>query len=236
MIKKVLIYCDESHPMQNDGEDFMVLGALICKESDYQAIFQKISEIKKNNNIDDKFEFKWQKINKKQYKAYSELISYLAEVKNLYVKINVALGKRILSFNGEEHSYNTWYHRMYYLMLKNYIRYHIQKGENNKYYLYIDKKDTHSSYNYQRIASSLCKCFRSKDSFLAHDCNSKEHILIQCTDVIIGAVSYFHKKKYVSKYKTSLMKHIMSSFGVSFDKNTDINNNKISYYIWTPRV
>ena len=92
------IYCDESHPNQMDGQDFMVLGALICKKSSYKRIKKYIQTIRFKYGLDLNYEFKWQKVNKKRLDAYKEIINYISKNDELRLKINLALGKRFLSF------------------------------------------------------------------------------------------------------------------------------------------
>ena len=231
------IYCDESHPMQNDGQDFMILGALICDKSKYRNIKKSIQQLRKKYGLDFNYEFKWQKVNKMRYPFYEELISYIANCSDIRLKINVALGKRLLVFD-DKYTYEKWYHLMYYYMLKNFIDYHKDVCDDKSFNLLIDRKDTNSSTNYTNIAKALNRRFykaKCRHSFTAYACNSNEFLLIQCIDVIIGAVSYHYKRNYANKYKTALMKHIASSFNIDFDNNTPINSDKVSLYIWKPK-
>lgn len=230
------IYCDESHPMQNDGQDFMVIGCLICHKNKYRNIKKNIQKIKRTNGLDLGYEFKWQKINKKRLSTYIELIDYISKCEDIKIKINIALGKRLLKFYGKKHNYELWYNKMYYYMLKNYIRWHKEDGSPHSYRLFIDRKDTHSSDNYSKIASNLNKFFRIKNGFVSKACDSAEFLLIQCIDVIIGAVSYYYRKNYVNKNKTFLMRHIMNTFNVSFDETTKKNEDKMSIFVWKPEI
>lgn len=230
------IYCDESHPMQNDGQDFMVIGSLICHKSKYRKIRKNIQSIKRNNGLDMDYEFKWQKVNKKRINAYIDLMNFVANCDDIKIKINLALGKRLLIFSDKKFSYDMWYHRMYYYMLKNYLKWHKEYTTDCTYNLFIDKKDTHSKDNYGKIASHLHRYFKPSGGFAAKACDSKEHLLIQAIDIIIGAVSYYQRRMYANKYKTQLMKHIINLYGVSFDKSTGKKEDKFSLYVWKPEI
>ena len=232
----ISIYCDESHPMQNDGQDFMIIGSLVCHKSKYRNIKKQIQSIKKENGLDGDYEFKWQKVNKKRLNAYLDLMDFVANCADIKIKINLALGKRLLKFSDKNHNYDKWYHRMYYHMLKNYLKWHKEYSSDYAYNLYIDKKDTNSENNYEKIASYLSRYFKPSGGFAAKACNSKEFILIQTIDIIIGAVSYYQRKAFANKYKTILMKHIINVFNVSFDHNTGKSEDKFSFYIWTPEI
>jgi NADPH-dependent 7-cyano-7-deazaguanine reductase QueF-like protein len=234
------IYCDESHPMQNDGQDFMVLGALICEKNKYRNIKKGIQVLKRKHGVTLDYEFKWQKVCKKRLQLYLDLIDYIISTDEIRIKINFSLGKRELVFEKYEgYNYETWYHKNYLNMLKNYIETHKDICDGKTFKLYIDKKDTHSQSNYENIAKKLKQKFRktnSKHMFTAQACDSREFLLIQCIDVIIGSVSYFHKKMYANKYKTTLMKHIMQQLNIDFMHNTPKNNEKVSFYVWIPKV
>ena len=232
----ISIYCDESHPMQNDGQDFMVIGSLICHKSKYRKIKKQIQDIKRANGLDIDYEFKWQKVNKKRLDAYVDLINFIANCDDIKIKINLALGKRLLKFSDKNHNYDKWYHKMYYYMLKNYLKWHKEYSSDCTYNLYIDKKDTHSNDNYGKIASYLHRYFKPTGGFAAKACDSREFLLIQAIDIIIGAVSYYQRRVYTNKYKTSLMRHIINAFGVSFDKSTGKSEDKFSLYVWKPEI
>ncbi len=233
------IYCDESHPNQFDGQDFMVLGALICDKRKYNDIKVNIQKIRLKHQLGFDYEFKWQKVNRKRLAFYIELIDFIADCDDLRLKINFAMGKRILDFNYDGYNYDKWYHLMYYYMLKNFIDYHKEVCENKNFVLLIDKRDTHSQKNYEKIATQLNRRFfrsKNKHSFKAVACESREFLLIQCVDIIIGAISYYHKRNYVNKPKTDLMRYIMNKFGIDFEKTTPIEkSDKVSFFIWKPR-
>lgn len=232
----ISIYCDESHPMQNDGQDFMAIGSLICHKSKYRKIKKQIQDIKRANGLDLDYEFKWQKVNKKRLDVYIDLINFIANCDDIKIKINLALGKRLLKFSDKNHNYDKWYHKMYYYMLKNYLKWHKEYSSDCTYNLYIDKKDTHSNDNYGKIASYLHHYFKTTGGFTAKACDSREFLLIQAIDIIIGAVSYYQRRVYTNKYKTSLMRHIINVFGVSFDKSTGKSEDKFSFYVWKPEI
>ena len=233
------IYCDESHPIQNDGQDFMIIGALICPKRDYKDIKKDIQSIKKMYGLDLNYEFKWQKVIKRRYDAYVALLDYIASSTILRLKINVSLGKNLLRFYDSKKGYSNWYHKMYVNMLKNYLCLH-EVGQNEMHFdLYIDRKETISDKKYEKIAKSLKKKFKySKPnySFSAVACDSKEFLLIQCVDVIIGAISYFQKKQYVNKYKAMLMKHLVNVFKLNLDEQITKDSDKASIFYWHPDV
>ena len=233
------IYCDESHPNQLDGQDFMVLGALICKKRNYKQIKSDIQAIRLKHGLDYNYEFKWQKVNKKRLDFYKELIIYLSSNDNLRLKINLALGKRLLTFPAQDYDYNKWYRLMYYYMFQNFINLHKNICDDKNFMLLIDKKDSNSQFDYEKIALALNKRFirsKYKHRFSAKACESREFVLIQCVDIIIGAVSYYHKRNYVNKYKTELMKLISERFKFDYEKPTPMGSDKVSFYIWKPKV
>ena len=121
-------------------------------------------------------------------------------------------------------------------MLKNYLKWHKEYTTDCTYNLFIDKKDTHSDDNYEKIASHLHRYFKPSGGFTAKACDSREYLLIQAIDIIIGAVSYYQRRMYANKYKTQLMKHIINLYGVSFDKSTGKKEDKFSLYVWKPEI
>ena len=73
--------------------------------------------------------------------------------------------------------------------LENYLKWHKEYTTDCTYNLFIDKKDTHSDDNYEKIASHLHRYFKPSGGFTAKACDSREYLLIQAIDIIIGAVS-----------------------------------------------
>lgn len=234
----ISIYCDESNPNQNDGQDFMVLGAIIIERKFYKKTLRKIQNVKRANNLTLDYEFKWQRVSEKYFNAYKELIDLIANDDKIKIKINLALGKKLLVFDKNS-TYDQWYHKMYYYMFKNFIDYHKTLCDNQNFELLIDKKDTHSAKNYKRVAANLNLHFRkskAKHFFSSQECNSREFVLIQAIDVILGAVSYFQRKNFVNKPKTNLMKYIQNKLQISFDIVTPKNSDKVSFFIWHPKT
>lgn len=232
-----LIYCDESCHLSYDKSDVMSIGAVICGSNARKRICRDIVNIKKKYNVNIRSEMKWIKISKSnKLEMYLELIEYFFNEPSLNFRGIVALNKNSLVFNETNNNdYNTWYYKMYFLMLNTIIM------PTKKYNIYIDIKDSKGGQRTRKLHDVLCNNiydFKRETINKVQQIRSDEVEIMQITDLIIGALSYLHRYKNdieedSPKYK--IIEKIRENSGFNLLSSTSIYNEKFNLFIWEPK-
>ncbi|KAF5070007.1 hypothetical protein DSECCO2_226740 [anaerobic digester metagenome] len=182
-MKTFNIYCDESCHLENDHKPFMFLGYISCAYPQIRTHTERINEIKKKHNF--YAEIKWNKVNKTKLKFYLELIDYFFSTDLRFRAIGVEKSKVRLGAFGK--TYDEHYYTMYYYLLNH------QLNMKYTYNVYLDIKDTLSANKVDRLKKILnvkFGVFRNVQNII-----SKESLLLQLADLIIGAISYNRNEK-----------------------------------------
>lgn len=230
------IYCDESCHLPNDNSEVMVLGAITCKKSEKQNIFEDIRSIKAKHNVSTWNEIKWTKVSLSKIDMYKELIDYFFDNKNISFRGLVAKNKSELDHTRYNNSdYNTWYYKMYFTLLNPLIEY------DSYYNIFIDIKDTNGGPRVRKLRKVLCNnIYDSKEEVIKgiYQINSRESEILQLTDLLIGSISYLHRGLYKedsNKGKDILIKHIIEKGNIDLYKKTSKYEAKFNLFIWNPK-
>lgn len=230
-MNKLYMYADESCHIQNDGNNVMSLVTVYCKDIHRKLITNIIKEIVKKHGIDNTKELKWNKVSNNNLEMYKEIFTFLKRVSDagdIGIRSLVAVGKK--SINGD---YNTWYHKMYFLMFKyalddNMYRY-------SKFHILIDRKDNNSDREIPKIGSFLTRYTYDHEWLMSVGADSKEHILMQISDIIAGSLTYYHRKLISSPSKIELINHIQKTFGVNYSFSTRREIKPFNIFIWSAK-
>ena len=99
---EINFYCDESCYLQNDGNDFMVLGAIYCPNTFKKIINKNINKIKYKYRFSPSFEIKWTKISNKTIDMIKEILKYIKEKPFIRIRTLIATGKKSLTFLAKQ--------------------------------------------------------------------------------------------------------------------------------------
>lgn len=231
-----LLYCDESCHLPNDGINDMILGTIYCDSEHKRNIFNEIRKIKEKHNLSPYFEFKWTKVSPSQIEFYKEVIEYFFNNKNLNFRGIVATGKDKLDHEAyNDDDYNKWYYKMYFLLFDKIIY------PDNSYKIFIDIKDTIGGKRIKVLHDVLCNNkfdFKREVIKEVNQIRSHESEIMQLTDLIIGAMSYFHRGLYQKNRKSAksaLVDLIQKKRGMNFSYNSPKVEVKFNMFIWRPR-
>jgi len=229
------IYCDESCHLEHDDSDIMVLGAMSCEAEEKSNIFNDIRKIKMDYELNSKFEIKWTKICKSKIEFYKKLVDYFFENDTLQFRGIVARHKKSLNnFRYNDGDYNTWYYKMYFRLLDPIIY------ESENYKILIDIKDTHGGPRVKDLHRVLCNNkydFKSEVIQGVYQINSKESEILQLADLMIGALSYYHRgllEVGSNAGKKELINYIQTKYKINLNYRTDRNAKKYNLFIWDP--
>src|SRR5690554_5718178 len=111
----------------------MIIGAIFCPKDKVKEYSEYLVNLKKNYNLSDKIELKWNKIDKKTEKLYINIINYFFKENNLKFRA-IVIKKDTLNHKKYNQTENDFYHKSYYDMLKHIII------SGNSYNIYPDIK------------------------------------------------------------------------------------------------
>lgn len=227
------IYCDESCHLENDHQNLMVLGGVWLKQNDVKNISQKIKALKEQFGMPRYREIKWTKISPAKLDFYKALIDLFFDEDALCFRGLIALNKQDLchdQFYGQSH--DIWYYKMYFSMLKQIL------NKNNFYNIYLDIKDTRGTPRIKKLHDVLSNNMYDFDRNIVKKIQlirSEESEIIQLADILIGALSYLHRKLSTSTAKKQIIDHIKQRSGLSLEKNTLLQEEKFNLFLWQPQ-
>jgi hypothetical protein len=184
-------YCDESTHLENDGFPYMIIAYVSSAWNQVKLHSQYIYHLRQVHHF--KGEIKWSKLSESNYAFYSDLIEYFFATELNFRAVIVKKSK----IDNEKlgFSYNDFYYRMYYQLL------HHKIDMEHTYNIYLDIKDTCSYRKNKKLREILNIQYGNiRNLQFIH---SHESVLLQLTDVIMGALNYNlrEEKKVTAKLK-----------------------------------
>lgn len=223
------IYCDESCHLENDSHKVMVLGAVWCASQERREIFDRIKEIKIKHGFKPDFEIKWHKVSETKHSFYCEIINFFFDTDKLHFRALVVADKDELDHEKFNQSHDDFYYKMFFDMLKVIIR------PKDEYNIYLDIKDTNGYKKVMRLHKVICNAhydFSKNIIKKIQEVRSDEVSVIQITDLLIGALSYFHRGLNTNKAKLKLIRLIQNRSGYSLKNTTLPSELKFNLFIW----
>lgn len=233
------IYCDESCHLEHDNSNVMLMGAISCPETEKERIYREIRNIKTQYNISTWREIKWTSVSVAEVDFYKELINYFIREDCLSFRSVVLKNKSKL--NHEKYNNNchdNWYYKMYYYLLNPMVD-NIQ-GE---YKIFIDIKDTNSQAKVDKLQEVLCN---NKYDFMHEviksiiQIKSHESEIMELTDLIMGAIQYYHNnynnKINANSGKVEILNYLLSFYGNAINLGTHRGvQKKFDIFLWELR-
>src|SRR5690606_17249630 len=124
--------------------------------------------------------------------------------------------------------YDKWYYIMYYYLLNPMI------FPEEKYKIFIDIKDTNGGKKIAKLHDVLSNSYYDFSKNVIRDIkqiHSTESELMQLCDLIIGALSYYHRGLYnfgTNIAKKQVINKIISHIGRDLDSKTSLTENKFN--------
>lgn len=229
-------YCDESCLLEHDNSNVMVLGAVWCPKDKRHEINERIKQIKIRNGILSTAELKWTKVAPVKKQVYEDLINYFFDEKDLHFRGLLIPHKESLNHELFNQTHDDWYYKMYFSMLKAMLL------PTEKYNIFIDIKDTHSSEKAVRLQEVIRNSIYDFSKSIVKQVKpirSEEVQIMQITDVLIGAFGYknriFPEGEKRSQTKLNLIKLIQQRSNYSLEKSTLLREEKFNLFIWRAR-
>lgn len=230
MSNKINIYCDESCHLENDNSTVMMLGAICCPENKRINIYKELRQLKKNYNLSEKFEVKWTKVSNSKIEFYIALVDYFIKNSSLTFRGLIVPNKNKIDNLRFSQTWDTFYYKMYYQMLKNII------NSQHCYNIFLDIKDSNGAIKRKRlldILNNIMKDFSySKGSIVnkLQAVRSNEVELVQLADFIIGAICYANRGLNTNKGKLKVIEHLRSITGYPLTESTFPSESKFNLF------
>jgi hypothetical protein len=200
-----IIYCDESVGSGKFFSDFY--GGALVRSKDYLEITKALNDKKKQLNFHK--EIKWTKVTSNYLEKYKEIISCFFDfIKKDKVKIRIMFRQNaLIPKNLSKVQTDKGFHLLYYQFIKHAFGFSYTKDNNVYLRLYFDKLPDSKIKNEQFLnyiygLQSLSGFRKANLKIRREDIaevNSHEHVILQCMDIILGAMAFrlndLHKEK-----------------------------------------
>jgi hypothetical protein len=210
-MKTFNFYCDESCHLENDGMPFMVISYVSCAYNQVKLHQQNIKNLKEKHSF--KNEIKWSSVSKSKYNFYVELIEYFF-ANDLQFRA-IVVPKNKIKNDDFNQNFDDFYYKMYFQLLNH------KMNMDNNYNIYLDIKDTLSANKVKRLKTILNIKYSSINNL--QNIHSHESLLMQLTDVLMGAITYhlrgLNKVTAKNKLIEKIQKHTQLPLNISTSKD-----------------
>ncbi len=211
--KEYSIFCDESEGKGKFYSNFY--GGLIVGSSQYQRITQKLNDKKAELNFFG--EVKWQKVTERYLGKYEDLIKcFFEEVIGGNLKVRIMFSQNAHQPQGLTHEdHEMGYFKLYYQFIKHAFGLSFveaqPEGTNLRLYFdqFPDTKEKVEQFKGYLLGLNSNNRFRNANIILSKEniaeVRSHEHVLLQCLDIVLGAICFRlndkHKEKEPGKHR-----------------------------------
>lgn len=226
------IFCDESCHLPNDNSPLMVIGGISCPSNHVRSVLEQIYRVKKQYNVYRFAEIKWTKVSPSKLDMYKTLINVFFDDPHLKFRAVIASEKKNLSLDKFGLTFDDWYQRIYYLVLREMV------SIGQEYAIYVDIKDTKGAEKIDMLKDVLNHSlydFYGDTIKRIQLVRSDQIQLLQLADLIIGAVSYANRGLKESAAKLELINHIQERSGRPLLYTTPKAEEKFNLFKWLPQ-
>ena len=217
-MKTFNLYCDESCHLENDGMPFMVISYVSCAYNQVKLHQQNIKNLKEKHSFRN--EIKWSSISKSKYNFYVELIEYFFSNDLQFRAIVVA--KEKIKNDAFGQNFDEFYYKMYFQLLNH------KMNMDNKYNVYLDIKDTLSANKVKKLKDILNIKYSSINNL--QNIHSHESLLMQLTDVLMGAITYHLRGLNKVTAKNKIIEKIQSHTHLPLNTSTSKGFEKFNLF------
>jgi len=217
-MKTFNFYCDESCHLENDGMPFMIISYISCAYSQVKLHQKNIKNLQEKHTF--KNEIKWSSVSKSKYNFYVELIEYFF-ANDLQFRA-IVVPKEKIKNNEFNQSFDDFYYKMYFQLLNH------KMNMENKYNIYLDIKDTLSANKVKKLKDILNIKYSSINNL--QNIHSYESLLMQLTDVLMGAITYHLRGLDKVVAKTKMIEKIQRHTALPLHSSTAKNFEKFNLF------
>jgi hypothetical protein len=211
-------YCDESTHLHNDGFPYMIIAYVSSPWNEIKLHSQNIFRLREEHHF--KGEIKWSKLSESNFRFYADLIDYFFATDLNFRAVIVK--KSQIQNEKLGFTYNDLYYRMYYQLL------HHKIDMEHTYNIYLDIKDTCSYRKNKKLTEILNIQYGNiRNLQFIH---SHESVLLQLTDVLMGALNYNLREENKVTAKLKIIEKIKKHSNKSLDCSTPRSSEKFNLF------
>lgn len=218
------IYCDESCHLEHDNQKAMVIGGISCPNSYRHIVYKDIQNIKLKHHL-PYVEIKWTKVSESKLEFYKELIEYFFNNELLSFRAVVIPDKDQLNHSKFSQTHDEFYYKTYYFLLRKMMR------NKDKLNVYLDIKDTRSNQKIRKLKEILNNCIHNENLKNIQHVRSHENVILQLTDLFIGATSYKNRNLQTSQPKLAIVDLVETLSNQKLDETSNYSENKFDVFI-----
>jgi len=221
------VYCDEAYPdlfsSTRPQAKFMILGSLWLQTDSREGYKQAIHDLRDRYLIGG--EFKWRKVTPSKIDFYKSLISWFYDQKdNLRFRCIAIDYSQVDLMKFHDNDQELGFYKFYYQMIHHWIH------DFNEYAMFCDFKSNRRRDRLNVLQQCLAHSNLSATIKIVQAVRSKESVLIQLTDLLIGIVSArLNQGTNTSTAKLELLKHLETLLGRKIS-STPLNEKKINVF------
>ncbi len=208
---KIDVYCDEAYPDLLSSEKpqarFMLIGSLWLQQDNRETYKNAIHDLRDQYLIGG--EFKWRKVSPSKLKFYEALIAWFCnQKKDLRFRCIAIDYSQIDLMTFHDNDQELGFYKFYYQMLHHWVH------DFNEYNLFCDFKRNRKRDRLHVLKRCLKYANLSSTIQTVQAVRSKESILIQLTDVLLGIASArLNQGTNTSPAKLMLVEHLETQLG-----------------------
>lgn len=223
------VYCDESCHLEKDRSKVMSMGAIRAEGFKVRKHSLEIREIKRKNGLADHFEIKWTKVSPAKLRFYLEVIDYFFSQPDLQFRSIVLTDKSKLDHQAYLQTHDSFYYKFYYQLVKGIL------SKPGNYRVFLDIKDTQGVEKVDMLREILgSKLPENVGLTSIEQIRSDQVPLVQCVDLLLGAITYHHRGLRSSPAKQAIIRHLQDKTGLKFRGSTKPGREKFDHFIWEP--
>lgn len=224
---KIDVYCDEAYPdlfsSTKPQAKFMILGSLWLQTDSRESYKQAIHDLRDRYLIGG--EFKWRKVTPSKIDFYKSLISWFYDQKdNLRFRCIAIDYSQVDLMKFHDNDQELGFYKFYYQMIHHWIH------DFNEYAMFCDFKSNRRRDRLNVLQQCLAHSNLSATIKIVQAVRSKESVLIQLTDLLIGIVSArLNQGTNTSPAKLELLRHLETLLGRKIS-STPLNEKKFNVF------
>lgn len=224
---KIDVYCDEAYPdlfsSTKPQAKFMILGSLWLQTDSREGYKQAIHDLRDRYLIGG--EFKWRKVTPSKIDFYKSLISWFYDQKdNLRFRCIAIDYSQVDLMKFHDNDQELGFYKFYYQMIHHWIH------DFNEYAMFCDFKSNRRRDRLNVLQQCLSHSNLSATIKIVQAVRSKESVLIQLTDLLIGIVSArLNQGTNTSPAKLELLRHLETLLGRKIS-STSLNEKKFNVF------
>jgi hypothetical protein len=196
----------------------MFIGYVSCAYNQVKLHSKNIRQLKAKHHVF--YETKWSGLSKSAYPLYNDLIEYFFATDLQFRAIVIDKDKLKHDKFGQNH--DDFYYKMYFQLLSKKL------DPECNYNVYLDIKDTRSAKKVNGLKDFLNKNYITVRNL--QNIRSHESELMQLTDIITGALSYYLRGLDTVIAKNKLIEKIQQHSKQPLTRSTAVNQEKFNLF------